>query len=123
LIHSIPLANSYGFDGEFPCSDHQDSSGFITIGSGLTEKVTALQVQEYYLLGAIIFIGLRRWEEALLFLEFVITSPSHNTATGFMLEAYQKWMLVACLARGHVSFRELRQQIDSASNSIVGAGS
>ena len=109
VIHSIPLATSHGFDGEFPCSDHQDSSGFITNGSGLTEKITVQQVQEYYLLGAIIFIGLRRWEDALLFLEFVITSPSQNTATGYMLEAYQKWILVACLARGHVGFRHFSQ--------------
>jgi COP9 signalosome complex subunit 3 len=101
-IHSIPSASSPGFDGDFPCSDHQDSSGFITKNSGLTNIITMAHVQEYFLLGATVYIGLKKWEDALLLLEMVLTSPTQNTATGFMLEAYRKWILVACLAYGRV---------------------
>jgi COP9 signalosome complex subunit 3 len=102
VIHSMPSVSSPGFDGDFPCSDHQDSSGFITYHSGLTRTITMAIVQEYYLLAATVYIGLKKWEDAHLLLEMVLTSPSQNTATGFMLEAYRKWLLVACLAYGQV---------------------
>jgi COP9 signalosome complex subunit 3 len=100
LIHSFPSQSSHGFDGDFPCSDHLDSSGYITLRSGLTNKISERDVQEYYLLAAMICIGVgrRKWEDALTYLEMVITTPSQNTATGFMLEAYQKFLLLSCLA-------------------------
>jgi COP9 signalosome complex subunit 3 len=98
----MPSASPPGFDGDFPCSDHQDSSGFITKNSGLTATITIAHVQEYFLLAGIIYIGLEKWEDAVLLLEMVLVSPSQGPATGFMLEAYRKWLLVACLAYGQV---------------------
>lgn len=50
-----------------------------------------------------IYIGLRDWERALLFLEIVIASPTINTTSIIQVEAYKKWVLVSLLLKGHVS--------------------
>jgi COP9 signalosome complex subunit 3 len=104
-IHSFPPKDSHGFGEELAPSNYVDSSEYITIKSGITKVVTEKDVQEYYLLAAMICIGVgrRKWEDALIYLEMVITSPTANTATGYMLEAYRKWLLLHCLARGTVS--------------------
>jgi COP9 signalosome complex subunit 3 len=102
-IHSIPQNGTPQFDGPYLCSAHQDSSAFITPNSNLTEKISEKDVQEYYLLVGMIYIGLRRWEDALLALELVMISSTQSTASGIMVEAYRKWILVGCLARGTVS--------------------
>jgi hypothetical protein len=60
-------------------------------------------VHEYYLLGALCYIALGKWEEAMLFLELVLMSPNASQANGFMLEAYRKWVLVGCIINGRVS--------------------
>lgn len=53
------------------------------------------------------YMGLKMWERALLFLEVVITAPTNNTASMIMVEAYKKWVLVALLCRGGVSVHNL----------------
>lgn len=50
-----------------------------------------------------IYIGLRDWERALLFLEIVIASPNINTTSIIQVEAYKKWVLLSLLLKGHVS--------------------
>lgn len=50
-----------------------------------------------------IYIGLRDWERALLFLEIVIASPTINTTSVIQVEAYKKWVLVSLLLKGRVS--------------------
>jgi hypothetical protein len=104
LIHSFPSHVGHNIDGELACSNHMDSSAYITIKSGLTKKITEKEVQEYYLLSGMVCIGAGRprWEDAMMYLEMVITSPTQNTATGFMLEAYKKWVILGCLVTGQV---------------------
>jgi COP9 signalosome complex subunit 3 len=60
-------------------------------------------VHEYFLMGAMLYVGLRQWDDALLYLQLVLTSPTSGTPSGLMLEAYQKWVLVECLVNGKVS--------------------
>jgi COP9 signalosome complex subunit 3 len=102
-IHSFPAARSSSTDGSLPCHPHTDSTGYITDSSGLTSKLSIADVQEYFLLSATVWIGLRRWEDALLNLELVLTSPTQGSPSGLMLEAYQKWIIVGCLIYGRVS--------------------
>lgn len=102
-IHSFPAAKASTIDGALPCHPHTDSTGYISSDSGLTSKLSIADVQEYFLLSAITWIGLRRWENALLNLELVLTSPTQGAPSGLMLEAYQKWTIVGCLLYGHVS--------------------
>lgn len=50
-----------------------------------------------------IYIGLKDWERALLFLEIVIISPATLTTSMIQVEAYKKWVLVSLLLKGQVS--------------------
>lgn len=61
-------------------------------------------IQEYYVLGAMAYLGLGRFKKAQQFLEHVLVVPSANTANGLMLEAYKKWVLVNCLVGGKVCY-------------------
>lgn len=102
-IHSFPAAKSSSLDGGFLCMPHTDSTGYISQESGLTAKLSIADVQEYFLLSATVWIGLRQWHEALLNLELVLTSPTQGSPSGLMLEAYQKWTIVGSLINGRVS--------------------
>jgi COP9 signalosome complex subunit 3 len=105
-IHSFPSPKPNKFDGDFPCSPHQDSSGYINVQSGFTERVQVRHVQEYYLMAGMIFIGAgrHRWKDAILYLEMVLLTPTEGPTTGYMLEAYKKWLLLNCLVNGRVRF-------------------
>jgi COP9 signalosome complex subunit 3 len=103
-IHSFPAPKSLQIDGQYLCSPHEDSSAYITEASGLSEKLTTYDVHEYFLLGAMIYIGLQRWEDARLYLECVLISPSQGSPSVLQVEAYKKWTLVGCIIKGAVSF-------------------
>jgi COP9 signalosome complex subunit 3 len=105
VTHSLPATKNTAarIDGPFPCAQHTDSSCYINEASNLSEKLNVSDVHEYYLSGAMIYLGLRKWEDAMCYLEYVLTSPTQGTPTGLQLEAYQKWLLVSCLVRGRVS--------------------
>ncbi len=87
----------------FPCSQHETSSTFITIPLGLTEKLDYRDHLEYFLFGAMIYMGLKNWERAQLFLEMVIVSPTTSTASMIQVHAYKKWVLVNLIYKGGVS--------------------
>jgi COP9 signalosome complex subunit 3 len=59
-----------------------------------------MDVQEYYVLGAMAYLGLRQFTKAQHFLEHILVMPSANAANGLMLEAYKKWVLLNCLVSG-----------------------
>lgn len=103
-IHSlpshIPVAVREGFEYSVPCTDVARSGEYIHRLSGHSDKVTSQDLQEYYVLGAMAYLGLRRFTKALHFLEHVLIMPSVNTANGLMLEAYKKWVLLNCLVFG-----------------------
>lgn len=86
-----------------PCAHHESSSSYITSSNGLSAKLDYRDYLEYFLYGAMLYMGLQRWERALLFLEIVIMAPTNNTASIIMIEAYKKWVLVGLLLRGEVS--------------------
>lgn len=108
-IHSlpskIPAAVREGLEYSVPCADVASSGEYIHQGSGHSDKVTLAELQEYYLLGAMAYLGLRQFKKAQQLLEHVLVAPSHNTANGLMLEAYKKWVLASCLVDANVSTR------------------
>ena len=57
----------------------------------------------YFLYGGMIYLGLKDWQRALLFLEVVIVAPTGNAASMIQVEAYKKWVLVGLLLKGMVS--------------------
>lgn len=99
-IHSLPPNNALYPVGIFSCSSHSLSDAYITVQSGLTGKLNLNDVIEYYLSGAMVYIGLKRWTSAIFCLEHVLSVPSSNAASGYMLEAYKKWTLTNLLANG-----------------------
>lgn len=103
IVYNFPTEKSSEVDGRVPCARHFDSAGYITVESGLTGRIQAAYVHEYYILGALVYIALQRWEEAMLFLELILVSPNASQANGFMLEAYRKWILIGCIINGRVS--------------------
>lgn len=105
-IYHFPLSSDKGgvhINPRFWCSHHEPHSTFITNASGLSEKLDHRDHLQYFLFGAMIYIGLKNWERALLFLEFVIISPAAITTSMIQVEAYKKWVLVSLLLKGRVS--------------------
>ncbi|KAI9787569.1 MAG: hypothetical protein M1839_000100 [Geoglossum umbratile] len=78
----------------------QLSSSYIHVASGLTDRLTYHHHLEYHLFGALIYMGLKRWERALEFLTFVIVAPTTGPASIIQVEAYKKWVLVGLLVNG-----------------------
>ncbi len=87
------------------CAHHEFSSSCITISNGLSAKLDYRDHLEYFLYGAMLYMGLETWERALLFLEIVVMAPTNNTPSKIMVEAYKKRVLVGLLLRGRVSPR------------------
>lgn len=100
-IHSFPTAiqNLLRESTEYfvPCADPVTSGEFIHTRSGHSDKITLAEVQEYYVLGAMAYIGARQFKNAHQMLEHVLVIPTTGVANGLMLEAYKKWVLLGCL--------------------------
>ena len=100
-IYCLPESPKRGIDERVSCADHELSCGYITTTSGISEKITEAGIQEYYLLGAFVYIGVRNYERARLFLEMVLAVPTNNSAVNqYMVEAYKKLQILGLLAQG-----------------------
>lgn len=95
------------------CAKHDSSSAYINSASGLSDTLNHKDHLQYFLYGAMLYIGMKRWDRALLFLEFAIISPTGNTASMIQVEAYKKWVLLGLVLKGSVS--ERLRMMDSGS--------
>ncbi len=102
LPSKLPSVVREGLEYSVPCADVASSGEYIHQHSGHSDKITLVDVQEYYVLGAMAYLGLRHFKKAQQFLEHVLIVPANNVANGLMLEAYKKWILVNCLVDGAV---------------------
>lgn len=106
-IHSLPSKIPHAItqlENSVLAANHTSSAEYINEGRGHSGKVTRQAVEEYYILGAGAYIGLRQFKKARDFLEHVLVQPcSPNAASGLMLEAYKKWIILNCLVDGAVS--------------------
>ena len=87
----------------FLCSNHYTSSTFMIPESGLSAPLDHRDHLQYFLYGAMNYMGLKEWKRALLFLEIVLITPVMNNASRIQAEAYKKWNLVNLLYKGRVS--------------------
>ena len=100
-IFAYPQALPKNAPTEVLSEDHELSNAFITSTSGFSEKILPEYVLEYYLLGAWVYIGMRSFQRARLFLEHVILYPTlQHVASSFQMEAYKRWVLVGLLSEG-----------------------
>ena len=100
----IPTVVRDGLEYSVLSADVASSGEYIFVNSGHSDKVTLSDVQEYYVLGAMAYLGLRLFKKTQRFLEHVLVVPSASTANGLMLEAYKRFVLVSCLVDGQVSY-------------------
>ncbi|GAM85556.1 hypothetical protein ANO11243_035630 [Dothideomycetidae sp. 11243] len=99
-VLNFPYDEVQGVDSRRLCEDSKGCD-YITTHSGISGEVTTLLVQEYYLLGAQVYIGLREYARATLFLELVLSTPGVGAPlNAFMIEAYKKLVLVSLVSRG-----------------------
>jgi COP9 signalosome complex subunit 3 len=107
-IHTLPtrIPNVVRETLEYsvPCADVASSGEYIHLNSGHSDKISLADVQEYYVLGAMAYLGTGQYKKAQHFLEHVLVVPANGTANGLMYEAYKKWVLVSCLVDGKVCF-------------------
>ncbi|OJD21574.1 hypothetical protein ACJ73_07085 [Blastomyces percursus] len=83
-----------------PCQQHESSMSFLTAASGLPGKINHRSYLEYFLYGAMVYMGLKKWDDAIHFLEIVISAPTTNSVSIIMVEAYKKWVLVCLIEKG-----------------------
>ncbi|KAF2640018.1 hypothetical protein P280DRAFT_490416 [Massarina eburnea CBS 473.64] len=106
-IHSfpsvVPASIREGMEYSVPCADSSTSGEYIHTKSGHSDRITLADVQEYYLLGAMAYLGARQFKDAYQMLEQALVVPTASVANGLMLEAYRKWLLVGCLANNKSS--------------------
>jgi len=100
-IYSLPGASTRDVDEVPLCGRHELSCTYITKSSKISGEVFLPDIQEYYLLSAHVYIGLRNYERARLCLEFVIAVPTKdNAANSYMVEAYKKLLILGLLVSG-----------------------
>ena len=100
-IYAFPMTPPKNLPEEPLCEEHELSSSFITAKSGFSLPLKSEYVLEYYLLGAHIYVGLRNYSRARLFLECVLLTPTiAGSCSALQSEAYKKWILLGLLAQG-----------------------
>ncbi|KAI5285423.1 hypothetical protein KEM54_000589 [Ascosphaera aggregata] len=80
-------------NGTIPCNPTEPVNSYITRRSGLTDKLATRQVLEYFLYGAMIYMGVGNWKRAIHFLNIVLRAPTRRCVSKVQVEAYKKWIL------------------------------
>ncbi|KAL2441875.1 COP9 signalosome complex subunit 3 [Exophiala dermatitidis] len=88
---------------KYLCVDGAPTWKYLNPTTGLTYPITNRMYLEYYLLGGMCYLAMRRYKEAQFFFDTVISAPVfQNIASAIMVEAYKKWILVGLLLNGSV---------------------
>ncbi|CDM26903.1 COP9 signalosome complex subunit 3 [Penicillium roqueforti FM164] len=82
------------------CADHGSGVSFMTEDSRISSKLSYRDYLQYFLYGGMVYMALKEWRNALHFLGIVISTPSTNSVSLIMVEAYKKWVLVSLLEKG-----------------------
>ncbi|KAK5061143.1 hypothetical protein LTR84_007685 [Exophiala bonariae] len=85
------------------CSSGDQNSTYLNPATGLTQPITVRIFLEYYLLGALSYLAVRRYKDALFFLEIVLSTPTAQNAVSMLqIEAYRKWTLLSLILKGSI---------------------
>ncbi|KIW61596.1 hypothetical protein PV05_01698 [Exophiala xenobiotica] len=100
-IYHIPTQQNDFQGSKEMCSSSQPTWKYLSPTTGLTHPISSRTYMEYYLLGGMCYMAMRRYRDALFFLEVVLSTPTlQNVASSIMIEAYKKWLLVGLLLDG-----------------------
>ncbi|KAL2824694.1 signalosome subunit 3 [Aspergillus cavernicola] len=100
VLCNFPTDTNHVHHETFLCSEHGSSAAFITDTSGFSTKLTYRDHLQFYLYSAMIYMALKRWDHASHCLSVVISSPTANSVSKIMVEAYKKWVLASLLGYG-----------------------
>lgn len=83
------------------CTSSDQNSAYLNPATGLTQPITVRIFLEYYLLGALAYLAVRRYKDALFLLEVVLSVPTAQNAVSMLqVEAYRKWTLLGLILNG-----------------------
>ena len=97
-IFHFPTTEKH-FDTTLLCSHRLSPSLYL---ASMSNKLKPQDHLKYFLYGAMVYIALKEWERALLFLELVIESPVQRSASMIQVEAYKKYLLCHLIRYGKV---------------------
>ncbi|KAL9051471.1 MAG: hypothetical protein Q9162_006002 [Coniocarpon cinnabarinum] len=99
-ISNIPTKAGVHIEGFHWSDEDCPSAVFISIEGGFSDQLGLENIQEYFILGSLAYIGARNWRRAIFLLEHVLTTPVSGVANGLMVEAYDKWILLNLIQHG-----------------------
>ncbi|KAL4877932.1 hypothetical protein BJY04DRAFT_122138 [Aspergillus karnatakaensis] len=100
LIYQFPADTEQAHSEVFRCSEHTQTAAFFTDTSGFSAKLTYRDHLLFFLYSAMIYMTLKKWDQASHCLCVVISSPTTNSVSKIMVEAYKKLLLVNLLGYG-----------------------
>lgn len=84
------------------CSEHEPNTVFFTDSSGFSANLTYRDHLQFYMYSAMVYMALKKWDQASHCLGIVISAPTANSVSKIMVEAYKKWVLANLLGHGKV---------------------
>jgi COP9 signalosome complex subunit 3 len=104
LVYHFPTDADHVHHAYLSCSEHTPTTTLVTTASGISSKLSHRDHLQYFLYSAMIYMALKKWDEACHCLNAVIASPTANAVSKIMVEAYKKWILANLLGYGKVFF-------------------
>ncbi|KAI9367091.1 signalosome subunit 3 [Aspergillus egyptiacus] len=102
LPHRFPAGTEHINHETLLCSEHVSDAVFITDASGFSSKLNYRDHLQFFLYSAMIYMALKKWDQAVHCLNAVITSSTANSVSKIMVDAYKKWILATLLGHGRV---------------------
>ncbi|KAL4923214.1 putative COP9 subunit 3 [Aspergillus undulatus] len=100
LLCHFPTGMSLVHSESLLCSNHESNTTFLTDTSGFSLSLSYRDHLQFYLYSAMIYMALKKWDQASHCLSVVISSPTTNSVSKIMVEAYKKWVLANLLGHG-----------------------
>jgi COP9 signalosome complex subunit 3 len=123
-IYHIPSSTDKPTGSQYRCSRtlEDSSASYITVGSGLTHKITPRMFLEYNMMCALCYIALGQHSKAIIHLEIVLVAPTPSgVLSALAIDAYRKWVLINLLVNGGVP-RYPRPVYSATQRNIVALG-
>ncbi|KAL2811158.1 signalosome subunit 3 [Aspergillus granulosus] len=102
LLYHFPTDTEHVHHEYLLCSEHAPSAALVTEASGISSKLSYRDHLQYFLYSAMIYMALKKWDQASHCLNAVIASPTANAVSKIMVEAYKKWILASLLGYGKI---------------------
>ncbi|KAL3473658.1 signalosome subunit 3 [Aspergillus californicus] len=100
LIFSFPTDLDHVHLETFACSAHESSTTLVPETSGFSTKLTYRDHLQFFLYSGMIYMALKKWDQASHCLSAVMSSPTVSSVSKIMVEAYKKWILANLLGCG-----------------------